>query len=128
MAKSTVQIVLDPAAIARMSMPGGTVDRAMGGTAQAVVAVAQGLVPRDTGTLANAISAQRTAVGWEVIADTPYALAVHEGSRPHVIEPKGKVLRFPSKGGTIVYAKRVNHPGTRGNPFLTKAMESVVRF
>lgn len=126
---SNVQIVLDPLAIARMTMPGGMVDFFIGRKAKTVAVVAQGLAPHDTGTLAASIKAKRVGFGWEVIADTPYSLAVHEGTRPHVIEPKhAKALRFPSKGGTIVYAKRVNHPGTKANPFLTTALESVIHF
>ena len=48
---------------------------------------------------------------------------VHDGTRPHRIRPKrsGGVLRF-RVGGRTVYAKVVNHPGYRGDPFLTRAL------
>ena len=62
-----------------------------------------------------------------VTAHADYAAAVHQGSRPHVIRPRnpGGVLRF-NMGARVVYAKRVNHPGSKGRPFLKNAAEAVV--
>jgi hypothetical protein len=55
-------------------------------------------------------------------SDLNYALAHHEGTKPHVITPKsGKMLRFVSKG-TVVYAHAVNHPGTKANKYLADAL------
>lgn len=40
------------------------------------------------------------------------------GTRPHVIRPKrGKALRFQT-GGRVVFARRVNHPGTPARPWF----------
>lgn len=51
-----------------------------------------------------------------------YALAHHEGTKPHVITPKSaKMLRFVSRG-QIVYAHSVNHPGTKANKYLADAL------
>ena len=51
-----------------------------------------------------------------------YALAHHEGTKPHVIRPKsGKMLRFVSRG-QVVYAHVVNHPGTKANKYLADAL------
>lgn len=59
-------------------------------------------------------------------SNLPHALIEHEGTRPHVILPKkAKVLRFPVRGGGIVFAKRVNHPGTTGSFFLVRAAQEV---
>lgn len=45
-----------------------------------------------------------------------------EGTPPHVIRPRRrKALRFVV-GGHVIYARHVNHPGTRANPFLTRAL------
>jgi hypothetical protein len=42
------------------------------------------------------------------------------GTRPHVIVPRTKkALRFVGHGA-VVFAKRVLHPGTRKNDFITK--------
>ena len=55
-------------------------------------------------------------------SDLNYALAHHEGTKPHVITPKsGKMLRFVSRG-TVVYAHAVNHPGTKANRYLADAL------
>jgi hypothetical protein len=49
----------------------------------------------------------------------PYARSHHEGTRAHVIRPrKAQVLRF-SNNGRVVYAHKVNHPGTKPNRYLT---------
>jgi hypothetical protein len=53
----------------------------------------------------------------------PYALAHHEGTRPHVIvpnDPSGKLVFF--KGGRMVVTKRVMHPGTKANKFLLQPL------
>ena len=123
-------ITINPMAIARMTGPGGVVDTYTLGLAQAIAATAKGMVPRDTGKLADSIRVKKVGPGaWSVVAEADYALAVHEGTRPHVITPKnGRVLRFPSKGGSIVYTQKVNHPGTKAVPFLADAMASVIRF
>ena len=55
-------------------------------------------------------------------SDLNYALAHHEGTKPHVITPKSaKMLRFVSRG-TVVYAHAVNHPGTKANKYLADAL------
>jgi hypothetical protein len=45
----------------------------------------------------------------------------HEGTFPHEIRPRrpGGVLRFRSRG-MVVYATKVNHPGTKATKYLTK--------
>lgn len=51
----------------------------------------------------------------------PRAKMHHEGTRAHVIEPKrATVLRF-KVGGATVFARRVQHPGTKPNRFLIDA-------
>lgn len=55
-----------------------------------------------------------------------YALLVHEGTKPHVITAHGgRLLRFTVRG-QIVYARRVYHPGTRPNRYLTDNIRKVV--
>lgn len=58
----------------------------------------------------------------DVFNNTKYALAVHEGTKPHIIRArKGKALKF-DVGGRTVYATSVRHPGTRPQPFLSDAL------
>lgn len=77
-----------------------------------------------TGRLERSIFKGRITGGWEVGHDgrvAPYARFVHDGSRPHVILPKDRqTLRWPVAGG-FAFAKRVNHPGYRGDPWLRRA-------
>jgi hypothetical protein len=86
--------------------------------------------PVDKGSLrarrtTRLVSAGGRLVRCEVSFNVDYAAAVHDGTRPHVIVPRNrKVLRF-KVGGKIVYARRVNHPGTRPRPFLRQALADV---
>lgn len=52
-----------------------------------------------------------------------HALFVHWGTKPHVIKPKTKKsLRWPLPSG-FAFAKKVNHPGYKGDPYFVKAAE-----
>lgn len=62
-----------------------------------------------------------------VTATADYAAAVHDGTRPHVIHARnGTYLKFPGRNGPV-FARSVNHPGTRPRPFLRNAAEQVLR-
>lgn len=51
---------------------------------------------------------------------TPYAIFVHDGTKPHEIRPKNKkALKTP-----FGPRKKVNHPGTKANPYLQNAVEN----
>lgn len=56
-----------------------------------------------------------------------YAAMVHGGTRPHAILPHHppKTLKF-RVAGRLVYATRVNHPGTRPDPFLARWIRELV--
>ena len=100
----------------------GEVGRYLMVRAIAVQMAAKAQVGKKTGKLAASIHIRhsRTALGQQVKIGSPlnYALAHHEGSKPHVIMPsRAKVLRF-SSGGRIIYTRQVNHPGTRPNRYL----------
>ena len=97
-----------------------------------VVNRARILAPVRTGRLRSSIRAEaprffslRGSV--TVGSDLEYAAYVNDGTRPHIIRPRSKqVLRF-NVGGRVVYARVVNHPGTRGTKFLDKALADVAR-
>lgn len=59
----------------------------------------------------------------KVISTNPHTVFVHNGTPRHPIRPRrpGGYLRF-MVGGRVVYARAVNHPGYRGDPFLTRAL------
>lgn len=56
----------------------------------------------------------------QITASAPYARFVHDGTRPHRIVPRTRrALAWPGADHPV---RAVNHPGYRGNPFLTDAL------
>jgi hypothetical protein len=95
--------------------------------------------PRRTGRMAGDIDRRRMtadfgrylegAVGVNpgIRGQRGYAQIVSSGSRPHIIRPRfAKVLRFVI-AGRVIYTRRVNHPGTRPDPYLTRHLTEFVR-
>lgn len=101
--------------------------RRMASLQRRIATQARADVPVRTGNLGRQIkegqisfTGPRTVSG-SVEDHADYALYVHEGSGPHVIRPrKAKALRFQI-GGRTIFAKLVNHPGTKPRPFLRNA-------
>ena len=59
-----------------------------------------------------------------LIAPAKYAKYVNDGTKPHVILPKnGGFLRFVI-AGRVIFAKKVNHPGTAKRPFMENAADA----
>ena len=91
--------------------------------------MARGQVGVDTGALKKSIHIRRgrTGVGQyvEIGSNLRHAYMHHEGTRPHVILPKtAKMLRF-SAGGRMVYTRKVSHPGTRANRYLSDQLRVI---
>jgi hypothetical protein len=79
-----------------------------------------------TGALRRSISAYHlgNSTGQYVglRATRPYAYVHHQGSKKHVIEPRGtNQLIFRGRSGVIA-TYHVNHPGTKPNRFLKDQM------
>lgn len=112
-----------------LNSPTGPVGRHLSKVAYLVKTAAQAQVGVKTGALKKSIkvgrherkyNGQKITVG----SNLNYALFHHQGTKKHVIYPKsGGVLRFSvsdSRGGSrVIYAKKVNHPGTKPNRYLT---------
>lgn len=89
--------------------------------------------PYRTGRLRRSIThtVTRTASGRNVVrvalsVTAPYAEPVIRGSRPHVIVPhRAKLLSWTGPGGRRVFARKVHHPGTRPNDFVTEARKAI---
>lgn len=63
-------------------------------------------------------------LSWGLSSNVVYRLMVQTGTKAHDIRPKTKkVLRFEVKG-KIVFCKLVHHPGTKKNPYITRAIEA----
>lgn len=143
-------LVLDRAAIARMNFPGGmtyTWARNLG--LEIALRARSSLVPGRgyrTGELQRSVGSSVTptvgSVVMNVRATAPHALYYHQGTPPHTIarnaplirDSNGRiisgVLRFRGyrELGTYAFAPEVPHPGYRGHPFLTDAMDQVLLF
>ena len=90
--------------------------------------------PRVTGKLANSSRFQLKGTNRNQVlevrqgARTPdgdfYGSFVRGGTKPHEIRPKkkGGVLVFKI-GGRTIFAKKVNHPGTKANPYHERTMK-----
>jgi hypothetical protein len=106
-----------------LNEPRGLVGMHMARRGAMIVAAAKRQVGVKTGALRASIHMRhsRRGVGQAIQVGSPlkYALAHHEGTRPHIIVPnRARVLRF-SAGGRVVYTHAVRHPGTRANKYLT---------
>lgn len=66
----------------------------------------------------------RWAAGWEVVSNAPHTLFVIKGTRPHKIEGRPLLAFFWPKAGANVVFRSVNHPGTKANDFLSRALRA----
>jgi len=83
--------------------------------------------PVDKGRLKNSINLKPTTPGYsnyQLFDAVEYGPSVEFGTAPHIIRPKGKALKFKA-GGKTIFAKKVNHPGTRATPFFRPALDQV---
>ncbi|MBP9781693.1 hypothetical protein KBC89_03490 [Candidatus Woesebacteria bacterium] len=76
-----------------------------------------------TGTLRRSITGDpQSASRGRVYVDQDYGIYVEEGTRPHTILPKaGKRFLAFKVDGRMVFARRVNHPGSKPYPFMEPA-------
>jgi hypothetical protein len=104
------------------------IDRFVTAFTRSATATAKDIAPRRTGHLRGQIRAQSTrrvgpwtiSSGIDSLAD--YSAPVHQGARPHIIRPRqARALRFEIDG-RVIFARRVNHPGQRAQPYLRNAV------
>lgn len=114
--------------------PGGAGNADLKRRADNVARTAVAGAPKRSGTLARSIRVEQARTvggqfdaGYAVTANTPYALYVHEGTRPHTITGNPLlVFDWPKGGRHPAVLRRVNHPGTRAQPFLADAIRAAV--
>jgi hypothetical protein len=100
-----------------------TAFKALHDSMEAVLTEAIDAAPVKTGTLrrSGTITDSRSRQSVFISFNTPYAAIVHDGSEPHEILPvKKKALYWKGAAHPV---KRVLHPGTKPNPFLTRTVE-----
>jgi hypothetical protein len=81
--------------------------------------------PKDTGTMADRIRAERrtsligeASVDLKASTDVDYAPYVLYGTRPHWILPRSaQALHWVDQSGDDVFAAAVHHPGNKPNDF-----------
>lgn len=74
------------------------------------------------GNLRQSIRSSVNGLSGLVEVGASYAVPVHEGTRPHVIVPIKKKALANTRTGQF-FGKRVNHPGTKPQPFLREAVQ-----
>lgn len=117
----------------------GPVGRHVAGKSEQLASLARVSAGFDTGELVGSIGVNygrhetssdlESKVGANPHSPSPktgYAFWHHEGTWPHWIRPKNPsgVLKFVSRG-MVVYARRVWHPGTTPNRFLTRWLRTL---
>lgn len=77
------------------------------------------------GSLRQSIKTHRYGnTGFVVKVNSLYGVYVDQGTKPHVILPRYKKMLAFKVDGKWVRAKRVNHPGTKANPFFSNAVDA----
>lgn len=73
-----------------------------------------GKILQASGNLARSMTPFSSSSVAGVGTNIPYAPAMNDGSKPHVIQARNKkALAFAGR-----FAKKVNHPGTKPRPFM----------
>ena len=85
-----------------------------------IEAQAKLLAPVDMGGLRNSISGQSSGLIGTVGTNVHYAAHVEYGTRPHAIN---SAVHIPRVGFRYIGM----HPGTRAQPFMRPALDSVVK-
>ena len=82
--------------------------------------------PVDHGRLAGSfILEERDPLTYAIYTNVEYAMHVHDGTPPRVIEPvNARALFWPGAAHPVA---RVNHPGTPGDPYGERAIETTER-
>lgn len=104
-------------------VPEAAARRALPEIARVVAEKAKELAPKRTGRLVRSIRGvvERASERAVVRATARHAHLVHSGVRPHVT--RGRALPVATGPRGIVYRRSSRHPGTKGRPYLTDAVE-----
>lgn len=91
--------------------------------AEEVAEEARRLCPVDSGHLRSKIKVRKYGLGWVVMADTEYAIYVHEGTGKYARGGYGRTTAwvYTPDGGRTFYTTE----GQRPQPFLTQALDIV---
>lgn len=132
-----VKLVIDGARMQEfLRGPQGPISRMLIERGELVKRDARRRVPVRTGKLRDSIVKRFVeevpgGLGIRVVAAQPYAVFVHDGTKPHVIAARRKAsLAFfwanGPNGAGLYFFQSVNHPGTKAVPFLRDALPVAV--
>lgn len=81
----------------------------------------------EAGRLRDSMRGRRqfTATGLrlEFRSDASYVSFVLKGTKAHVIRPRSAKVLYWQDGGGGHFARMVHHPGTKANPFVSRAVD-----
>ena len=94
-----------------------------------ILAEMEAKVPVKTGNLRTSlgvkVESSRVIIGPDE-RQAPYGGYVEFGTGPHVIRPKSKKVLSFVVNGKRVFATKVNHPGTKAQPYVRPAFDAWV--
>lgn len=100
------------------------VHEALEEAARVALEVARSLAPGKVPQTLKAYATRGFVAGVRVTSTWSKVRFVEHDTSAHVIEPRTrKVLRFV-QNGEVRFARRVNHPGTKGYHFMARAREA----
>jgi len=98
-------------------------------SANQILAEMEAKVPVKTGNLRTSlgvkVESSRVIIGPDE-RQAPYGGYVEFGTGPHVIRPKTKKVLSFVVNGKRVFATKVNHPGTKAQPYVRPAFDAWV--
>ncbi len=78
--------------------------------------------------VAHFVRSSGRSVTWEILSPTNYSMFVENPTRPHEIRARNaRSLAFRGRDGRMVFRQSVQHPGTRGYPFMGPGMQQAER-
>lgn len=125
-----IQIKITPSPINLRQPLSRAIDQALRQTADYVFDEAYRAADKHTktGALIQSLKVEFSPGAARIFHDpqrAPHAAFLHDGTKPHIIRPKNrKALRWPSGGG-FAFAKQVNHPGYKGDPYFARIKPTV---
>lgn len=96
--------------------------RAINTSALIITTEVKNVTPVKTGRLKTSIRASFSPLRASISPHVPYAIYVHEGTKPHIIRPRSKKALYWK--GALHPVRSVNHPGTKANPFMQNGLNN----
>ena len=90
------------------------------------VQVARPQIPVRTGKTRQSVQVRSADAEGAEIEGSRIAVLIDTGTLAHPIEPKREALKFKA-GGQTVFARKVDHPGTRARPWRERASDEALR-